>query len=110
MIERIKQIFRVKAQCNKSKLARDLNMNTRTVTQYIEGEIKPSADFLVNILAAYSDVSAEWLMRGKGTMVINTVPQQPINYPYNIMDLLEKTLAENAVLKAKLEQKGKTAV
>jgi len=68
MISRIKQILSVKAQNNKSKFARDLRMNIRTVTQYVEGESKPSADFLTNILSAYTDISAEWLMRGEGEM------------------------------------------
>lgn len=108
MINRIKQVYGVKAQNNKSKLARDLGMNTRTVTQYVEGETKPSVDFLVNILSAYPDISAEWLMRGKGEMLTVETPQE-INHDYahickQMADMyaeIQKLQTENAALKAK---------
>lgn len=104
MINRIKEIIGTFAQDNKSKLARDLGMNTRTVTQYVEGESKLSVDFIVNILKAYPSISAEWLMRGKGDMCISqkddTVTTQP-NYAH-ICEQMADMYAEISKLRAKI--------
>lgn len=49
-------------------LAKTLNMNQSTVLRQVKGEQTLSSTLVENFLKAYPDVSAEWLMRGVGTM------------------------------------------
>ena len=52
-------------------LAKTLNMNQSTVLRQVKGEQTLSSTLVENFLKAYPDVSAEWLMRGVGTMYSN---------------------------------------
>jgi ribosome-binding protein aMBF1 (putative translation factor) len=49
-------------------LAKTLNMNQSTVLRQVKGEQTLSANVVAKVLVAYPDVSAEWLMRGIGTI------------------------------------------
>lgn len=49
-------------------LAKTLNMNQSTVLRQVKGEQTLSSNLVESFLSAYPDVSAEWLMRGKGNM------------------------------------------
>lgn len=52
-------------------LAKTLNMNQSTVLRQVKGEQTLSSTLVENFLKAYPKVSAEWLMRGIGTMYSN---------------------------------------
>lgn len=52
-------------------LAKTLNMNQSTVLRQVKGEQTLSSTLVENFLKAYPKVSAEWLMRGVGTMYSN---------------------------------------
>jgi len=54
---------------NVSMLARTINMGQVAVNNYVLGKRKMSLDFVYNILASYPQISAEWLLRGEGTMI-----------------------------------------
>lgn len=43
-------------------------MNQPTVHRIMTGKAKPSLEFIRSILDLYPEVSAEWLLRGNGTM------------------------------------------
>ena len=49
-------------------LSKTLNMNQSTVLRQVKGEQTLSCNLVESFLEAFPDVSAEWLMRGKGTM------------------------------------------
>lgn len=49
-------------------LASLLDMPSATVTNYVNGTKSPSYEFLVALLTKYVDISAEWLLRGEGSM------------------------------------------
>lgn len=49
-------------------LAKTLNMNQSTVLRQVKGEQTLSSNLVESFLSAYPDVSAEWLMRGNGSM------------------------------------------
>lgn len=51
-------------------LAKTLNMNQSTVLRQVKGEQTLSSTLVENFLKAYPKVSAEWLMRGVGTMYV----------------------------------------
>lgn len=69
MIERVKQLI----DC-KSKSVREfssmINVKQVTLNQQITGSRSLSLDVVTAILNSFEDVSAEWLMRGKGEMFL----------------------------------------
>lgn len=69
MYQRIKQYLDGN-QISLNGLAKTLNMNQSTVLRQVKGEQTLSSTLVENFLNAYPDVSAEWLMRGKGTSVL----------------------------------------
>ena len=89
-------------------LAKTLNMNQSTVLRQVKGEQTLSSALVENFLKAYPDVSAEWLMRGVGTMYINQdaddssymVAETPHREEYNI----EEYHHDDSVWKAKYEE------
>lgn len=71
------ELERVKLICeSKSKSIREfsamINVNYNTLNQQIKGERSVSLDVLQAILNSFEDISAEWLLRGKGEMYLQT--------------------------------------
>lgn len=73
MINRIKQLQDVLG-VSENELAQRLGMSQSTLNSYTLGKRKPSYDLAESILATFVDVSAEWLMRGEGSMYISDIP------------------------------------
>lgn len=46
-----------------------LDLKPAAVINYLSGRQVPSLDFVMAILRKFEDVSAEWLLRGEGTML-----------------------------------------
>lgn len=46
-----------------------IGMNSQTVNNYMNGKRDPTYEFLSRILETFVDISAEWLMRGEGSMI-----------------------------------------
>ena len=65
---------------------------------------QPGGDMIVKVLTLYPQLSAEWLLRGKGEMLINNesgqttdqAQQQVQEPPMQIMDKLLTTIQEQA--------------
>lgn len=53
-----------------SKFAELIDSNKKTVSQQLKGERSISLDTILNILSAFPHISSEWLLRGKGEMLI----------------------------------------
>lgn len=68
IIDRIKLILKEKAYDKVALLARLIGAEQSTVNNYLIGKRKPSLEFCEKILAAFPDISAEWLLRGEGSM------------------------------------------
>ena len=89
-------------------LAKTLNMNQSTVLRQVKGEQTLSSTLVENFLKAYPDVSAEWLMRGVGTMYSN---QDADDYSCMVADTfhckepkIEESHQDDSVWKAKYEE------
>lgn len=120
MIERIKKII----EC-KSKSVREFSMliNVKQVTlnQQITETRGLSLDIVTAILNSFEDISAEWLMRGKGEMFLSEKSEETASSEEKNEELqflreriisLEaenKVLREVAGLQREREQKGKSA-
>lgn len=56
---------------NPNSLARRCNANQKTLNNQINGETAVSLSTILLVLEALPDVSTEWLLRGKGDMLIS---------------------------------------
>ena len=89
-------------------LAKTLNMNQSTVLRQVKGEQTLSSNLVENFLKEYPKVSAEWLMRGVGTMYSN---QDSDDYSCMVADTfhceeskIEESHQDDSVWKAKYEE------
>ena len=57
---------------NKNSLSVKIGMASSTFGRYVNGENKPTVSLLQSILSQYEDVSADWLLMGKGAMYKTT--------------------------------------
>lgn len=67
MIDRIKNILASK-RISAAKFADEIGVQRSAVSHIMSGRNKPSLDFMMKILERWPDISAEWLIRGKGGM------------------------------------------
>lgn len=72
MQERLKEVKRY-YDLSGRKLASVLGLSPATVTNYLGGVKAPSYEFIIALLSTYPDISAEWLLRGEGSM-LRSVP------------------------------------
>lgn len=74
---RIEKICAAK-EPNEATFLKRLNMPRQTWVNYKKGRM-PAVDFVIKVLGIYKDVSAEWLMRGVGQMLMTDHPEQNMN-------------------------------
>lgn len=103
--QRIKEIL-LEKKSNPSKLSKEFSMNQKTLNNQINADVQLSASTILLILSAYTDVSAEWLLRGKGEMylgdeVVSNSKIQSLEAEYN------QLLGENRALREMLGMKEK---
>ena len=95
-------------QVSVNALSKLVDMSQTTLNTQLKGERALSANVVSKVLVAFPDVSAEWLMRGVGTMYINQdaddssymVAETPHREEYNI----EASYQDDSVWKAKYEE------
>ena len=69
IIQRIKFLIKEK-NCSVNSFAREIGISQRTLNNYVLLGRLPSYEAIHAILNKFTDVSAEWLMRGEGSMYI----------------------------------------
>lgn len=67
--QRIRDILSIK-DSNPTKLSKEYSVNQKTLNNQINSDIQLASSTILLILDAFKDVSAEWLMRGTGEMLI----------------------------------------
>lgn len=89
-------------------LAKTLNMNQSTVLRQVKGEQTLSSTLVENFLKAFPDVSAEWLMRGVGTMYsiqdADDLSYMVAETPHRVEPKIEEYHQDDSVWKAKYEE------
>lgn len=89
-------------------LAKTLNMNQSTVLRQVKGEQTLSSTLVENFLKAYPDVSAEWLMRGVGTMYsiqdADDLSYMVAETPHRVEPKIEEYHQDDSVWKAKYDE------
>ena len=87
MIDRIKNIITSKG-VKRLGFAAAIGISKGTLDNYLDGKNKPSLPLAEGILRAYPDISAEWLMRGEGSMYRSN--GSTINYEINAHSRVNK--------------------
>ena len=70
MVNRILKLIETKTYGNEADFALKIGIKQQTLNNYTNGKRPVKLDTVLAILHTYSDVSAEWLLRGKGEMVL----------------------------------------
>lgn len=130
MIERVIDIIKLKAKSVR-EFADSVGIKQVTLNQQLNGDRKLSLDTVLSILNSFEDISAEWLLRGVGSMykeveastedkedtekdiyyrdIIFTYQEMAKEYRKKI-EYLEKELAKSAPFTDKEENKQSIAV
>ena len=89
-------------------LSKKINVAQATLNPQLKGDRSLAANIVEKILTVFPDVSAEWLMRGVGTMYSN---QDSDDYPCMVSDTFhceeaktEDSHQDDSVWKAKYEE------
>ena len=92
MINRILKLIETKTYGNEADFALKIGIKQQTLNNYTNGKRPVKLDTVLAILYTYSDISAEWLLRGKGEMILSE------NLPPIIGDESENDLDTHAML------------
>jgi transcriptional regulator with XRE-family HTH domain len=66
--------YRENRGISKAQMARDLDTDAGTLGNILRGVRGIPTEMLAKFLAVYTDVSAEWFMRGQGEMLLAVSP------------------------------------
>lgn len=67
--ERIQRMLKNK-RISGNELAKIIGISSTSVYNYLSGEVRAPLSFVSMILESFPDVSAEWLLRGEGEMLL----------------------------------------
>ena len=73
---RIREII-LSAGITDSAFAKRIGVTQSVIASMFQRGTEPSAKVLTSILLTYEDISAEWLLRGKGQMILSEVTPDP---------------------------------
>ena len=95
-------------QVSVNALSKLVDMSQTTLNTQLKGERALSANVVTKVLVAYPDVSAEWLMRGIGTMYhkegADDSPYMVAETPHREEPKIEESHQDDSVWKAKYEE------
>lgn len=107
MIERIKTII---AHYDLSIIAFAIKcgLKDNTLTNQLNGVRELSLATVNAILSTFEDISSEWLLRGKGTMLLSDVEHERNIIPDSNMERMNRLVDTIATLQGALNEKDKT--
>jgi transcriptional regulator with XRE-family HTH domain len=80
MKDRILQFLNEKT-FSSTKLADSINVQRSSISHILSGRNKPSFDFIQKLLNKFPEINAQWLITGKGNMLIEQ--SEPKQMPYS---------------------------
>ena len=111
---RIREII-LSAGITDSAFAKRIGVTQSVIASMFQRGTEPSAKVLTSILLTYEDISAEWLLRGKGQMLLSEVTPDPnIEQMKRLVDTIttlqgiitEQTKTNQLLTKKKKKAKG----
>lgn len=106
MVNRVKYLINEKARSVR-EFAEKIGVKQVTLNQQISGDRKLSLDIVFSILNSFPDISAEWLLRGKGNMynTENSMPDIKTSDMQNIYETVVRDKDEQIEkMKAEINQ------
>ena len=95
-------------QVSVNALSKLVDMSQTTLNTQLKGERALSANVVSKVLVAFPDVSAEWLMRGVGTMYsiqdADDLSYMVAETPHRVEPKIEEYHQDDSVWKAKYEE------
>lgn len=95
-------------QVSVNALSKLVDMSQTTLNTQLKGERALSANVVSKVLVAFPDVSAEWLMRGVGTMYsiqdADDLSYMVAETPHRVEPKIEEYHKDDSVWKAKYEE------
>ena len=95
-------------QVSVNALSKLVDMSQTTLNTQLKGERALSANVVSKVLVAFPDVSAEWLMRGVGTMYsiqdTDDLSYMVAETPHRVEPKIEEYHQDDSVWKAKYEE------
>ena len=107
MIERIKEIIAYSGLSDRA-FAIKCGLKDNTLTNQLNGVRELSLATVNAILSTFEDVSSEWLLRGKGTMLLSDVEHERNIIPDSNMERMNRLVDTIATLQGALNEKDKT--
>ena len=105
--QRVKLILEDKS-ISVNALSKQINVAQATLNPQLRGDRTLAANIVEKILTAFPDVSAEWLMRGVGTMYgnqdVDDSSYMVAETPYREEPKIEESHQDDSVWKAKYEE------
>lgn len=68
VLQRIKELYEAKGFKSERQFAIAAGLNQKSLNQQLNGQRSLSLDTVLAILSSFEDISAEWLLRGRGEM------------------------------------------
>ena len=107
MIERIKTII-AHYDLSIRAFAIKCGLKDNTLTNQLNGVRELSLATVNAILSTFEDISSEWLLRGKGTMLLSDVEHERNIIPDSNMERMNRLVDSIATLQGALNEKDKT--
>ena len=105
--QRIKCVLEDKS-LSVNALSKQINVAQATLNPQLRGDRTLAANIVEKILEAFPEVSAEWLMRGVGTMYekngVDDSPYMVAETPYHDEPMVAEPNQDDSVWKAKYEE------
>lgn len=106
ILQRIKD-FREYTAMSKSTLALSIGMEQTTLNNQFLGKRGLSLDLIIGILSTFSEVSAEWLLRDRGDMLISKFGESTESITLKYNEKLEKLVDTISTLQEVINEKNK---
>lgn len=107
MIERIKTII-AHYDLSIRAFAIKCGLKDNTLTNQLNGVRELSLATVNAILSTFEDISSEWLLRGKGTMLLSDIEHERNIIPDSNMERMNRLVDTIATLQGALNEKDKT--
>ena len=105
--QRVKLVLEDKS-ISVNALSKQINVAQATLNPQLRGDRTLAANIVEKILTAFPDVSAEWLMRGIGTMYhkdgVDDSPYMLAETPHHDEPMVAETHQDDSVWKAKYDE------
>ena len=110
MTERINYILKF-YKINSSKFADEIGVQKSSISHVLSGRNKPSLDFIQKLLNAFPEINADWLIMGKGKMIIEEYKSNlfsPVKEKKQLRTKIYEEAPENEEARNVQLQKNKT--